>query len=218
MKMHNKTKQLITLAMLSAFAYIVMAFGRIPVVLFLKYEPKDVIITIGGFIYGPVSAFLISLIVSFVEMLTVSDTGIIGFVMNVLSTCAFACPASYIYKRKRTLKGAIIGLVTGCISMTSVMLLWNYLLTPLYLGYPREAVVKLILPAFLPFNLLKSSLNAAITMLLYKPVVTTLRKSNLVPESDQSSQSTKINVGVMLASLFVLFTCILIVLALNGYI
>jgi len=216
--MKYKTKQLITLAMLSALAYIIMGVGRIPVVMFLKYDPKDVIITIGGFIYGPGSAFLISVIVSLVEMLSVSDTGIIGFIMNVISTCAFACIAAYIYKRKHTLQGAIIGLITGCIAMTTVMLLWNYLLTPLYLGYPREAVVKLLLPVFLPFNLLKSSLNAAITMLLYKPIVTTLRKNNLVPESIQGSQSTKINIGVMLVSAFAIITCILIVLVLNGYI
>jgi len=216
--MKNKTNQLITLAMLSAIAYIVMAIGRIPIVLFLKYDPKDVVITIGGFIYGPLSAFIISVLVSFVEMLTVSDTGVIGLIMNIISTCSFACTAAYIYKKNRTLKGAIIGLVTGSLFATLVMLLWNYLITPLYLGYPREAVVKLLLPAFLPFNLLKGSLNAAITMLLYKPIVTTLRKNNLVPESVHGGQVDKLNIGVMLVSALVLITCILLVLVLNGYI
>ena len=52
--------------------------------------------------------------------------------------------------------------------MVSAMLLWNYLITPLYMGYPREAVAELLLPAFLPFNLLKSGLNSGITFLLYK--------------------------------------------------
>ena len=216
--MKNKTNQLITLAMLSAIAYIVMAIGRIPIVLFLKYDPKDVVITIGGFIYGPLSAFIISVLVSFVEMLTVSDTGVIGLIMNIISTCSFACTAAYIYKKNRTLKGAIIGLVTGSLFATLVMLLWNYLITPLYLGYPREAVVKLLLPAFLPFNLLNGSLNAAITMLLYIPIVTTLRKNNLVPESVHGGQVDKLNIGVMLVSALVLITCILLVLVLNGYI
>ena len=212
----NKTSKLTTLAMLSAISYIVMAVGRIPVVLFLKYDPKDVIITIGGFIFGPLSAFVISLLVSFVEMLTVSDTGIIGFVMNVISTCAFACTAAYIYQRNRTLKGAIGGLISGSILMTAVMLLWNYIITPIYLGYPREAVVKLLVPAILPFNLLKAGLNLAITMLLYKPIVTTLRKSNLISESIQAEQTKKFNPGVMLVSAIVLVSCILLVLVLNG--
>ena len=83
---HQKIKKLTVLAMLSAFAYVAMCFLRVPVVLFLKYEPKDVIITLGGFLYGPLSAMAVSLVVSFLEMLTVSDTGWIGFAMNVLSS------------------------------------------------------------------------------------------------------------------------------------
>ena len=58
------------------------------------------------------------------------------------------------------------------------MMFWNYWIAPIYMGYPREAIVKLLLPAFLPFNLIKGGLNAAIAMLLYKPVVTALRHSN----------------------------------------
>ncbi len=214
--MNSKMKKLTTLAMLSAIAYVVMAVGRIPVVLFLKYDPKDVIITIGGFIFGPLSAFAISLLVSLIEMFTVSDTGFIGFVMNVISTCSFACTAAYIYERKRTLKGAIIGLISGVLLMTGVMLLWNYLITPIYLGYPREAVAKMLIPAFLPFNLLKGGLNAALTMLLYKPLVNSLRRSNLIPPSTQSKPKSKINIGVMLVSGLILITCLLFILALNG--
>ncbi|MDE6747194.1 MAG: ECF transporter S component, partial [Oscillospiraceae bacterium] len=43
------TKKMVTLAVMTALAYMAMLFFRIPVVLFLKYEPKDVIIAIGGF-------------------------------------------------------------------------------------------------------------------------------------------------------------------------
>jgi riboflavin transporter FmnP len=214
--MNSKTKTLTLLAMLSAFAYIVMVVGRIPVVLFLKYDPKDVIITIGGFILGPLAAFIISLLVSIVEMFTVSDTGFIGLIMNIISTCSFACTAAFIYKHNKTLKGALIGLISGGLLMTGVMLLWNYIITPIYLGYPREAVAKMLVPAFLPFNLLKGSLNAALTMLLYKPLVNSLRKSNLYTTTAQSGRKQKINIGVMLTSFLVLITSILLVLVLNG--
>ena len=60
--MNERTKKLTTLAMLCALAYVAVAVFRIPVVLFLKYDPKDVIIAIGGFIYGPLPAFVISLV------------------------------------------------------------------------------------------------------------------------------------------------------------
>ena len=60
----------------------------------LSYEPKDVVIAIGGFLYGPLAALGISLVVSFIEMLTISSTGWIGFVMNFLSSAAFAGTAA----------------------------------------------------------------------------------------------------------------------------
>lgn len=88
--MNVKAKRITTIAMLCALAYVVMAVGRVPVVLFLKYDPKDVVITLGGLIWGPMTACLVSVLVSVLEMFTVSDTGILGCIMNILSTCAFA--------------------------------------------------------------------------------------------------------------------------------
>ena len=50
--MDSKTKRITTTAMLCAVAYVVVVVGRVPVVLFLKYDPKDIIITLGGLIWG----------------------------------------------------------------------------------------------------------------------------------------------------------------------
>ena len=83
------------------------------------------------------------------------------------------------------------------------------------MGVSREEVAKLLLPAFLPFNLIKGGLNAAITMLLYKPVVTVLRRSHLI-ESQQTAVKTKINVGVILTALLIIASCVLLLLVLNG--
>ena len=99
--------------------------------------------------------------------------------------------------------------------MTIVMLLWNYLFTPIYLGYPREAVAEMLLPVFLPFNLLKGGLNMAITLLIYKPIVTGLRKAGLIELSDQKAEKGK-RTGIILISLFLLATCIFFVLVLKG--
>ena len=181
--MSTKTKRITMVGMLCAIAFLVTVVCRIPVVLFLKYEPKDVIVTMGGFMFGPMTSFVVSLIVSFVEMFTISDTGIIGCIMNVLSTCSFACTAAFIYKKHHTFKGAVAGLISGCLLATAVMLLWNYLITPIYMGYPREAVKALLVPAFLPFNLLKGGVNMALTLLVYKPVVTALRRGGLLEDN-----------------------------------
>ncbi|MDE5804083.1 MAG: ECF transporter S component [Lachnospiraceae bacterium] len=172
--MNHETKKLTMIGMLCAVAYVTAVVGRIPIVLFLKYDPKDIVIAIGGMLFGPFASFSVALVVALLEMFTISDNGVLGFVMNVISSSSFACTAAFVYKKKRRLSGAVIGLLCGWGCMITVMLLWNYLITPIYMGCPREEVVKLLLPAFLPFNLIKGGLNAVITMLLYKPAIQAL--------------------------------------------
>ena len=81
----EQIKQMVVMALLAALAYVVMVFIRIPVISFLKYEPKDVIITIGGFIYGPLASLSISLIVTLVEMGTVSAEARASTSMSVVN-------------------------------------------------------------------------------------------------------------------------------------
>ena len=215
MQSRNKDlKKLILLALFAAIAYIVVALGRIPVVMFLSYEPKDVIITIGGFLFGPVEAFVTSLVVSLVEMVTISQTGPIGCLMNLISTCSFACVAAVIYKKQHSLKGAMIALLAGSLSMICVMLLWNWLISPLYMHVPRPAVEAMLLPVFLPFNALKAGLNSALVLGLYKPLSQALRKARLLPPSQSKPGSAKI--GIYLIAAFLLAVCILLLLVWQG--
>ncbi len=215
--MKLSVKKMVLLAMLSAMAYVLVLVVRIPVVLFLTYEPKDVIITIGGFLLGPWAAAACSFIVSLLEMLTTgSETGPIGALMNLLSTCCFSCTAAYIYKKKHTLSGAVLGLAAGSVVMVGMMLLWNWLITPLYMGVSRAYVQTLLLPAFLPFNALKAGLNTALTLALYKPLVTALRRSGLVENQATPPRSSK--KGIYLLAGVLLVTCILLYLALRGII
>ena len=51
----NKTTKLVTISMLCAIAYVAVLVGRIPLLLFLKYDPKDIMIAMGGFILLPFS-------------------------------------------------------------------------------------------------------------------------------------------------------------------
>lgn len=140
----------------------------------------------------------------------------LGCIMNIVQTLSFACTASVIYKKKHTLSGAVIGLASGWLITVIVMLLWNYLVTPLYMGYPREAVVELLLPAFLPFNLLKGGLNASITFLLYKPIVTALRKNGYVATLENEARQK--HTGLLILASFIIVTCVLIILSMNGII
>ena len=214
MKPHSSVKKLVLLAMLAAVAYLMVALIRIPVVLFLSYEPKDVVITIGGFLLGPMASFLISLLVSLVEMVTFSSTGPIGALMNLLSTCAFACTAAFVYKKRHTMAGAIWGLGLGAAAMIAVMLLWNWLITPLYMGVSRQAVAGMLLPVFLPFNALKACLNSAFVLILYKPLVSALRKTGLLEQKTAKSGSAKVGVYLLAGALLV--SCVFLLLVLQG--
>ena len=206
-------KKLVLLAMLAAVAYVIVSFVRIPVVGFLSYEPKDVIITIAGFILGPMASFVISFLVSLLEMVTISQTGPIGALMNLISTCSFACTAALIYKHRHTMAGAVMGLLCGTGAMVCVMLLWNWLITPLYMGVSREQVEGMLLPMFLPFNALKGGLNCGFTLLLYKPLMAALRRLGLVSASGAKGGA---KVGVYLFAAGLLVSGILLLLVLQG--
>ena len=213
--MNTRTKQITLIAMFSAMAYVVVALLRFPVVLFLNYEPKDIIITLSGLTMNPVVPVIVSAIVSLLEMITISNTGPIGCLMNFLSSCAFACTAAIIYHKKKSIYSAVLGLICGCAVMVGVMLLWNYAITPLYMETPREVVASMLVPVFLPFNLLKGVLNAALTFLLYKPVVTALRKTTLLPKAKNTHRFNPFFIG---AAILVIMSCVLFILALKGII
>lgn len=172
----NETRRITMLGMLTAMAVVVtllVRFPLVPAVSFLQYDPKDIVIMIGGFLLGPVSGAVISCLASVIELLFKGGT-VIDVIMNIVATCAFVCPAAYVYKKNHTRKGAVIGLCVGTLTNILVMLLWNYVMTPIYFGMPREAVIPM-LPWIALFNLLKCGINAFIVFLIYKPVAKALR-------------------------------------------
>lgn len=211
-------KTVTSLAMLVALTYLAMVFSKVLPQFngFLQFEIKGTVVAIGGFLFGPLSAAVISIVVAFIEMFTVSDTGIIGCVMNLLAACAFACPAAYIYQKNRTRKGAVIGLTAGVAALTVTMLLWNFLITPIYMHMDRSVVAGMLPTVFLPFNLVKGGLNMALTLVLYKPVVTALRKARLVPERENTQSGDRFDAGFLLFSFALLATFVLLVLVLAG--
>ena len=214
----SSVKTVTSLAMLTALTYLAMLLSNLlpRVANFLQMEVKGTVIAIGGFLFGPLSAAIISIVVAFLEMFTVSDTGIIGCIMNLLAACAFACPAAFIYQKMRSRKGAVIGLSAGIVTLTVVMLLWNYLITPIYMHMDRSVVAAMLPTVFLPFNLVKGGLNMALTLVLYKPVVTALRKARLVPERETAQSGERFDAGFLLFSFALLATFVLLVLVLVG--
>ena len=207
-------KKIASIAMLSAFAFLARLVFKIPVS-FLTFDIKDTVIATGGLIFGPVSAVIISLLVSLIEMI-ISETGPIGFVMNFISSATFAGVAALIYKFKRTFNGAIIGLFSSVAATTAVMLLMNVLLTPIYQGVPRSAVIAMLPTLFLPFNFAKTLLNAAIVMLIYKPVVIALRKARILEGRGMDTKFGKQSVITIIISSISLIAAVVIFVILNN--
>ncbi|MBO5440286.1 MAG: ECF transporter S component [Clostridia bacterium] len=212
----KSNKKIALIGLFCAIAYIFTLLGGllpISVAGFLKYDPKDIIVAIAGFILGPASALAISVLTALMELITgISTTGFYGLLMNIISTASFACISSYIYKRDKTLRGAIIGLVAATIITTGLMLLWNYFITPFYMSVPREAVLRMLPTAFLPFNLIKYGINACLALLIYKPVVTAMRKSHILETTAPAKSRPKL--WIILITSFVLISLIFCLLIL----
>lgn len=165
--------KLVKIAVLSALAIVLMILLRFPLIPsapYMEYDPADIPVFIGGFMYGPIAGLIITVIVSFIQAITVSaSSGWIGFVMHVIATGSFVIVASLIYKKIHTYKGAIISLIAGTITMTVIMIPANLIFTPRF-GVPLETVKAGILTIIVPFNLLKAIINSVVTLLVYKPL------------------------------------------------
>ena len=207
--MKNNVRTNTVIAMLCALAYVFMFLSKvIPAVEgFLQYDAKDVVITIGGFIFGPTYALVISVAVSILEFITVSHTGPIGLVMNIISTVSFSYVASYVYHKKKTLYGAFLSLALATLSLTAIMLLWNYFITPLYMKVPREVIKTMLPTVFLPFNLVKGIINSGFILFMYRPIVLALNKAGLVEKAEKHVKkpifSLTFFVGIILVAIFI---------------
>lgn len=202
----SRAKKITLIAAVAAMAIVLTAIIRFPITSlpFLKYDPKDVILTTAGFIFGPLVAILAAVIEVVVEMVTFSESGPWGALMNIIATLSFSGIAAAIYHKKRTTKGAVLSLVCAVLSLTVVMALWNLVVTPIYTGFPRAEVVKLM-PVIIPFNLIKGGVNAALIILLYKPIKSALAGAGLAEDVHTGKNATW-NVIKMVS--FVILLCL----------
>lgn len=195
----ERLKAIILIAVFTALSYGCLLLIRVPGIAgFLTLDVKDAVVALGAMFLGPIAALLISLLVSFIEMITVSGTGFWGFLMNFLGTAVFSMLASFVYKRRKTFFGGVIGLSLGTVTMVAVMLLANIFITPIYLGYPRSAVIDL-LPTLFIFNLMKGILNAAVVLFLYKPVSNALKAARFIHRKEDEKLAINIKTMVIMA-------------------
>ncbi len=173
MTSRQKTVRLAKMGMLVAISIVLVYFIHFPIfpaVAFLEYDPADIPILIGTFAFGPLAGVLLTVVTSVVQGVTVSAaSGLYGIIMHIIATSVLVLVAGLIYKFKKTRSGAVIALLCGVAAMTIVMIGANMVITPLFMGVPREMVWDLM-PFIAGFNAIKAGINSIVTFILYKRI------------------------------------------------
>lgn len=163
------TKKIAVTAMFSALSIVILlAIPRFPLFLpFLEYDFADVPIIMLTMMYGPVYGLIVTVIVCVFQGFLLSSSGPLGVIMHLVATGTFVIVFGLLFRKFRSVKGAIVSAVAGVLAWTAIMIPFNILITPLFMGVAREAVYPLLLPSIIPFNLVKSAGNSFLAVSLY---------------------------------------------------
>ncbi len=183
------TKFIVRVAIFGAISSILYIFVKFPLPIFpsfLEIHLDEIPILIAGFAYGPFAGLCVNIVKTLIKLPFTSTLGV-GELCDFLCTTAFVVPAAFIYKKHRTIKGAIIGLVVGMVVQVATALLANiYIILPFYMKvmeFPPAAILAMCqkvnpaikdlgwtygLFAVVPFNLLKDGVVVLATFLVYK--------------------------------------------------
>ncbi len=139
------TNRFIKLSLLSAIAVILMYidFPVIPIFPWLKIDLSDVPALMGAFAFGPLAGLIIELMKNLLILIVKgTGTGFVGELANFLVGVALVWPVTLVYKKNKTKKTAILGMVLGVLCIEVVGILANvYLLLPnIRYGYVKSRV------------------------------------------------------------------------------
>ena len=174
------TKQLVTMALMCAIAILLsfIEFPIFPAASFLKLDISFVPSAVMGFAFGPGPGVLVGVACAVAHGIISGNW--VGCIMNIIACCAFVIPAAIIYKRNHTFKGAMVGLVVAIVCLVIAAIIANLIIDPAFYGIPFDVVAGLIVPAILPFNIIKGVVISLLTGIVYKSI------SNLItPLKDQ---------------------------------
>ena len=217
----NNLKKSVVLAMFAALAFatlFVLHIGGIGG--FLSLDVKDAIIMVASMIFGPLAGVIISLLVSFIEMFVMSTTQFWGFLMNFFSTAIFVSVGSSIYRYapriNKTMTGAVIGLFASVVCTTAAMIPLNLLITPIYTHMPVSTIAAMIIPLLLPFNALKTLINAAFVLIIYKPISMALKATRCIERGNETYKLTKTTVILSVIGLLIIIAAVLTLIFVFG--
>lgn len=178
--MNPKLNRLVKMALLCAISIVFVALIRFPIfpqAPYLVYDPADIPLLIGAFLYGPVAGILMTIVTAGIQALFFSADGWVGFMMHVIASGMLVTAAGLIYHIRKSRVSAVIGLLAGVAAMTAIMIPSNLIFTVNFYNTPYDVVVA-ALPVIIAFNLIKSGMNAVVVFLVYKPLGMLLRQEH----------------------------------------
>lgn len=172
-KSRKSILKMVQMAMLIAISLVLMMLIRFPIfpsAAFLQYDMADVPVLIGTMLFGPLSGLLILVIEAFLQAFLLAGDGWVGFLMHVMAQGVLVLVAGLFYKKWNNTRGLIVGLILGSLGATLMMVPLNYIFTVHFYGVPLEALNDLMLPAVIPFNLIKMGGNSLISAIVFIPL------------------------------------------------
>lgn len=164
------TRQLVTMSLLCAIGVLLsfIEFPLLPAAPFLKFDASIIPAMVCGFAYGPAAGLACGIVGAIIHGIIMADYW--GAIMNVLVIIGYVLPAALIYRKMRTMKGAVLGLAAAVACSIVMAIVGNLAITPIYLNTPVEVVVGMIVPVLVPFNIVKALINSVLTLIVYKSI------------------------------------------------
>ena len=189
----TRVRALTVTAMLSAIAFVLMFLDfSVPLIpSFVKMDISELPALLAAFALGPVYGTVVCLVKNLIHLMITSTAGA-GELCNFLLGASFVIPAGLLYRRMKSRKGALIGVLIGSVIMALVSIPLNYYVTyPIYSNFmPIDAIlgmyqairpsVNSLLECLIvfnaPFTLVKGLIDAALCFLIYKSLSPILHK------------------------------------------
>ena len=178
----KKTLKLSLMATYTAISVLAILFIRIPIIPatpFLVYDMADIPVILATLTLGFPAGITVLLATCLIQAFLMGGDGWVGFVMHFVSTGAMTAIFGAVCGKKPTILRLSIAAVSATLAMTAIMIPMNLWLTVEFLGTPREMVEQLLIPAIIPFNLIKAGLNCVLSAIAFKLTAPLFKKFNI---------------------------------------
>jgi riboflavin transporter FmnP len=159
---NRKYLPLVLTAVLAAMSFVfelTLAFS-FPPAPFLKLAPGDVPTIVAAVLLGPFSGAACALVNSVLFAAVTGEGGPWGILMHFIASGGMAVVIGVLARKTRHLH---LPMVAGIITRVALMVPFNLLVTPIYMGVSRQTVLAMIVPVIVPFNLAHAGLNTLVS-------------------------------------------------------